>query len=96
VRLTNTPNFSEYYAHGEKGEEYFHYVWNRYYGNEPWQVFYNRISFSELDQMFESGSFSHSTNPMYSYKKNQSVTPLSFLTNMRVVLVKREYNTVFV
>ncbi|MCG3257676.1 MAG: hypothetical protein KAU62_16350 [Candidatus Heimdallarchaeota archaeon] len=96
VRLTNTPNFSEYYAHGEKGEKYFHYVWNRYYGNEPWQVFYYRISFSELDQMFDSGSFSHSPDFLYCYAKDHSDTLFSFLANLRIILVKREYNSIIV
>jgi hypothetical protein len=96
VRLTTTPNFSEAYAHGEKGEKYFHYVWNRYYGNEPWQVFYNRIAFSELNQLFDSGSFSHSPDFIHCYAKEHSETLFSFLINLQIILVKREYNSIII
>ncbi|MHA1667346.1 MAG: hypothetical protein ACTSUR_01710 [Candidatus Heimdallarchaeaceae archaeon] len=55
TQLTNTPNFVEYYAHAELGEEYLHYAWTQFdydddgfLNRETSQIFYNRIKISDI------------------------------------------------
>ncbi|MBY9001640.1 MAG: hypothetical protein KGD64_12040, partial [Candidatus Heimdallarchaeota archaeon] len=55
TQLTDTPNFVEYYAHAELGEEYLHIAWTQFdlpdddlLERETGKIFYNRIKISDI------------------------------------------------
>ncbi len=87
IRLTHTLNHSEFYAHCDISENYFHYAWSSFNDEAktdltwgPSSIYYNRIPISEIDSFIINGSSLRLTPDLNSlFQKKYSTISISLI-----------------
>jgi len=84
-QLTNTTDISEYNAHCDISENYFHYAWTNYlyegtsnYDRVKAQIFYNRMTNSELRDLFSNLSLHSIPSKNNNKATAEKTTPFKF------------------